>query len=60
MEVAGTILGELDYSKNATHWGDCAVMELDAKGRIYKNASSSTRQFRVGLTEYFLEVIYRE
>ncbi|WP_141341442.1 MULTISPECIES: hypothetical protein [Vibrio] len=57
MQVAGTMLGALDYSKNATHWSDCAVMELDAKGRVYKNAASSTRQFRVGLAAYFLQVI---
>ncbi|HHX8681477.1 TPA: hypothetical protein ACVO34_001415 [Vibrio diabolicus] len=54
---AGRELGKLDYSKNATHWKKCSVMELDAKGSIYKNAASSTRQFRIGLSEYFLSLL---
>ncbi|MCG9727876.1 hypothetical protein [Vibrio brasiliensis] len=54
LNIAGTVLGQLNYSKNAKHWSNCSVMELDSKGRIYKNAASSTRQFRVGLFEYFL------
>ncbi|EOS8317797.1 hypothetical protein QX216_09345 [Vibrio parahaemolyticus] len=54
---AGRVLGSLDYSKNAKHWKICPVMELDSQGRIYKNAASSTRLFRVGLQEYFLKVI---
>lgn len=54
---AGNAIGKLDYSKTAKHWNDCSVMDLDAKGRIYKNAASSTRLFRAGLAEYFVEVI---
>ncbi|HFD4043586.1 TPA: hypothetical protein ACGU4V_003731 [Vibrio vulnificus] len=54
---AGRVLGSLNYSKNAKHWENCPVMELDAQGRIYKNAASSTRLFRIGLQEYFLSVI---
>ncbi|MCC4790226.1 hypothetical protein AB4510_22025 [Vibrio sp. 10N.222.54.B12] len=57
LKAAGKALGSLDYKKNATHWDDCAVMELDSKGLIYKNAASSTRLFRVGLFEYFVQVI---
>ncbi|MEZ8957809.1 hypothetical protein AB6E94_10355 [Vibrio lentus] len=57
LQAAGKVLGNLDYSKDAKHWDTCSVMELDAKGRIYKNAASSTRLFRVGLCEYFLVVI---
>ncbi len=57
LENAGLVLGNLDYSKNAKHWQKCQVMELDAQGRIYKNAATSTRLFRQGLQEYFLEVI---
>ncbi|WP_253819358.1 hypothetical protein [Vibrio coralliilyticus] len=53
LNIAGKVLGQLNYSKNAKHWSNCSVMELDSKGRIYKNAASSTRQFRVGLFEYF-------
>lgn len=54
---AGRTLGSLDYSKNAKHWANCTVMELDVKGRIYKNAASSTRLFRIGLQDYFLKVL---
>ncbi|WP_394139512.1 hypothetical protein [Vibrio chagasii] len=57
LQRAGKILGELDYSKSASHWGRCDVMELDSKGRAYKNATTSTRQFRSGLSTYFLRVI---
>ncbi|PTP13684.1 hypothetical protein CWO27_14590 [Vibrio sp. 10N.286.51.C3] len=57
LKAAGKILGELDYNKSASHWERCAVMELDSKGRVFKNASNSTRQFRSGLCTYFLQVI---
>lgn len=57
LKAAGKALGQLDYSKNAKHWSDCSVMELDSKGRIYKNSANSTRQFRVGLFEYFGELL---
>ncbi|PMH37794.1 hypothetical protein BCU68_16690 [Vibrio sp. 10N.286.49.B3] len=57
LEKAAGVLGALDYGKNAEHWNSCTVMEMDAKGRIYKNAASSTRLFRVGLSKYFIEVI---
>lgn len=60
LENAGLALGKLDYSKNAKHWKNCSVMELDAQGRLYKNAANSTRQFRFGLQEYFLKVISDE
>nr|WP_139133622.1 hypothetical protein [Vibrio splendidus] len=57
LKAAGKVLGELDYNKSASHWERCAVMELDSKGRVFKNASNSTRQFRSGLCTYFLQVI---
>ncbi|CAK2471225.1 conserved hypothetical protein [Vibrio crassostreae] len=57
LKIAGKVLGQLDYSKNAQHWSSCSVMELDSKGRVYKNAANSTRQFRVGLFEYFINRI---
>ncbi|WP_394240602.1 hypothetical protein [Vibrio astriarenae] len=56
---AGNALGQLDYSKSAQHWNECSVMELDAKGRVYKNSASSTRLFRAGLCEYFVGVVKR-
>lgn len=54
LKTAALILGNLDYSKNASHWSSCSVMAMDSKGRIYKNAASSTRLFRMGLFEYFI------
>ena len=57
LKAAGETLGSLDYSKDAKHWDRCSVMELDARGRIYKNSATSTRLFRVGLFEYFVWVI---
>ncbi len=60
LKVAAKILGQLDYSKNAKHWANCPVMELDSKGRVYKNSASSTRQFRSGLVEYFLAILATE
>ena len=57
LKIAGEVLGQLNYSKNAKHWSNCSVMELDSKGRIYKNSAASTRQFRVGLFEYFCAVL---
>ncbi len=57
LKVAGKVIGQLDYSKNAQHWRECSVMDLDSKGRLYKNAANSTRQFKVGLHEYFLKVL---
>ncbi|MDP2531560.1 hypothetical protein Q8W16_03395 [Photobacterium damselae subsp. piscicida] len=54
---AGIVLGELDYSKRATHWRNCEVMELDSNGRLYKSAANSTREFRIGLARYFIGVI---
>lgn len=57
LEKAAGVLGELDYGKSAEHWDYCTVMEMDAKGRIYKNAASSTRLFRIGLSNYFIDLI---
>ncbi|MEZ8130179.1 hypothetical protein [Enterovibrio norvegicus] len=57
LKNAGRRLGELDYQRKAPHWEKCAVMELDSKGRIYKNAANSTREFRIGLANYFLQVV---
>ncbi|MEZ9461555.1 hypothetical protein AB4178_07485 [Vibrio splendidus] len=57
LQAAGRVLSELNYSKSASHWERCAVMGLDSKGRIFKSVSNSTRQFRTGLSTYFLQVI---
>lgn len=57
LKVAGNLLGQLNFNKSSRHWANCSVMELDSKGRVYKNAANSTRQFRIGLSEYFSEVV---
>ncbi|WP_417698694.1 hypothetical protein [Psychromonas sp.] len=57
LESAGSKLGQLDYSKQASHWKNCAVMDLDSNGRLFKSAVKSTREFRRGLKEYFLSYI---
>ncbi|WP_390904574.1 hypothetical protein [Vibrio pomeroyi] len=59
LKAAGQALGTLDYSKSAAHWDNCSVMELDVKGRIYKNSATSTRLFRVGLFEHFVKFLAR-
>lgn len=50
----GINLGKLDYSKQASHWRNCDVMDLDSNGRLFKSAVKSTREFRRGLKDYFL------
>ncbi|BAX51823.1 hypothetical protein PDPUS_1_00448 [Photobacterium damselae subsp. piscicida] len=57
---AGFVLGQLDYSKKATHWSNCEVMALDSNGRLYKNAANSTREFRNGLAIYFYNYVQGE
>lgn len=57
LTLAGLILGRLDYSKKATHWHNCEVMGLDSNGRLFKNAMSSTREFRNGLAGYFFSLL---
>ncbi|MDH5904629.1 hypothetical protein L8S00_14590 [Vibrio splendidus] len=57
VKSAGLKLGQLDYSKQAPHWKNCAVMDLDSNGRLFKSAVKSTREFRRGLKEYFLNYI---
>lgn len=51
---AGRRLGKLDYSKSATHWGNCDAMEIDASGVNYKNATGGGRAFRIGLANYLI------
>ncbi|WP_305815716.1 hypothetical protein [Photobacterium leiognathi] len=54
---AGLALGELDYSKKATHWHNCEVMALDSNGRLFKNSANSTREYRNGLATYFYNFV---
>ncbi|WP_045498846.1 hypothetical protein [Vibrio hyugaensis] len=57
VEGAGAKLGQLDYSKQASHWQNCDVMGLDSNGRLFKSAVKSTREFKRGLKDYFLDCI---
>ncbi|MGR5216561.1 hypothetical protein ACPV4Y_15990 [Vibrio harveyi] len=57
IESAGLKLGLLDYSKHASHWKNCAVMDLDSNGRLFRSSVKSTREFRRGLKDYFLSYI---
>lgn len=54
---AAQVLAKLDYSKSAIHWSQCKVMVLDLTGKKYKNATGGGRTFRVGLSNYFLNII---
>ncbi|MGS0825105.1 hypothetical protein ACVBIO_04775 [Shewanella sp. 0m-8] len=57
LEKCGHLLGELDYSRDATHWQYCSAMKLDLRGRIYKNSTSGGRTFREGIAKYFIELV---
>ncbi|MDA0151582.1 hypothetical protein OH460_04610 [Vibrio sp. Makdt] len=54
---AGAQLGKLDYGKRAKHWKNCDVMQLDSNGRLFKNGVRSTREFKLGLKDYFIKVL---
>ncbi|MCS0072386.1 MULTISPECIES: hypothetical protein [Vibrio] len=54
---AGAVLGRLDYSKTAKHWGRCDALELDVSGQNYKNVTGGGRAFRIALTNYLLEYL---
>ncbi|WP_235868255.1 hypothetical protein [Vibrio paracholerae] len=51
---AGAVLGRLDYSKSAKHWGRCGALELDVLGQSYKNVTGGGRALRIALTNYLL------
>ncbi|WP_345890967.1 hypothetical protein [Vibrio crassostreae] len=53
---AGAQLGKLDYGKRAEHWAHCDVMQLDLNGRLFKSAAKTTRDFKLGLKDYFIKV----
>ncbi|GAM62065.1 hypothetical protein JCM19232_6370 [Vibrio ishigakensis] len=57
ISYAGEKLGELDYRKQASHWTHCDVMQLDSNGRLFKNGAKSTREFKLGLKDYFIKVV---
>ena len=57
ISYAGSQLGKLDYGKRAKHWENCDVMQLDSNGRLFKNGAKSTREFKLGLKDYFIKII---
>ncbi|GIU10815.1 MULTISPECIES: DNA sulfur modification protein DndB [unclassified Shewanella] len=57
LKRAGSLLGQLDYSRDAKHWQYCSAMMIDIRGYHYKNATSGGRTFREGIARYFIEVV---
>ncbi|MFZ3489940.1 hypothetical protein [Vibrio harveyi] len=56
---AGQVLGQLDYDKSASHWGNCAAFKKDSSGRFWINATGGGRTFRDKISEYFIDVLRR-
>lgn len=56
-EKAAKKIGQLDYSRSATHWSNCQAMRLDATGRFYINATNGGRRLKVGVANYFIKLI---
>ncbi|EMK3317947.1 TPA: hypothetical protein I7759_14570 [Vibrio vulnificus] len=55
--AAGKALGELDYSKTASHWGDCKAFKKDASDKFWINATGGGRTLRNEVAEYFITVL---
>lgn len=55
---AGRALGQLDYDKSASHWGNCDAFKKDASGRFWINATGGGRTFRDKIAEYFISILY--
>ncbi|EGQ7684916.1 TPA: hypothetical protein ACMDX1_003717 [Vibrio parahaemolyticus] len=54
---AGRILGELDYSKTASHWGCCKAFKKDANDKFWINATGGGRTLRNEVAEYFITIL---
>ncbi|WP_341665842.1 hypothetical protein [Vibrio sp.] len=54
---AGRALGQLDYDKSASHWGNCNAFKKDASGRFWINATGGGRTFRDKIAEYFISIL---
>ena len=54
---AGRALGQLDYDKSASHWGNCDAFKKDASGRFWINATGGGRTFRDKIAEYFISIL---
>ncbi|HHX8446789.1 TPA: hypothetical protein ACVO1C_003146 [Vibrio diabolicus] len=55
--AAGQVLGQLDYDKSASHWGNCAAFKKDSSGRFWINATGGGRTFRDKVADYFIDVL---
>ncbi|EHI9302107.1 hypothetical protein ACSTJ6_02725 [Vibrio parahaemolyticus] len=55
--AAGQVLGQLDYDKSASHWGNCSAFKKDSSGHFWINATGGGRTFRDKVAEYFLETL---
>ncbi|ASG04256.1 hypothetical protein [Vibrio anguillarum] len=53
----GQILGQLNYDKNASHWGKCAAFKKDASGSFWINATGGGRTFRDKVAVYFISLL---
>ncbi|MFA0226200.1 hypothetical protein AB4483_19245 [Vibrio splendidus] len=53
----GQVLGQLDYSKSASHWGNCKGFKKDASGRFWINGTGGGRTFRDSIADYFVSLL---
>ncbi|ENP8342540.1 hypothetical protein ACEI10_003838 [Vibrio harveyi] len=54
---AGSALSNLDYSKEASHWGQCSAFKKDATNTYWINATGGGRTLRDKVAEYFISLI---
>ncbi|OEE70695.1 hypothetical protein [Vibrio splendidus] len=55
--IAGHKLAQLDYQKNAPHWGNCKAFKMDSTNSFWINATGGGRTFRDEVAIYFINVI---
>lgn len=55
--ASGQFLGNLDYSKGASHWEGCRAFKKDASGIFWINATGGGRTFRDKIAEYFIDIL---
>lgn len=54
---AGSALSNLDYSKEASHWGQCSAFKKGATNTYWINATGGGRTLRDKVAEYFISLI---
>ncbi|WP_318463190.1 DNA sulfur modification protein DndB [Photobacterium leiognathi] len=55
--TAGQVLGQMDYSKSASHWSRCKAFKKDASGTYWINATGGGRTMRDKVTDYFMVIL---